>query len=222
MVRLKHRYLLAHILYPDARDSANPKPFKRLEEAPYTVQFHRPSSDRLDGRLLMKVIRNGVVELFGDYGSGMIAGSLQGMLGSAQDIVLLISDLTVLPSVKYFSPATSTAIIRVSRDHYRLVWAALTFTTRLPKPVDQACVIQVVRVSGTIRKSEEAAIRLARQSIRRAQKQASQGKVPTVSDLADNSQKTAIDDDPDMDDISGFADGIEDDDDQVDDDEDGD
>lgn len=76
MVRLKHRYLLAHILYPDAGDS---KPFKGSDEAPYTVKFHRPSSDCLDGRLLMKMIRNGVAELFGDYGSGMVAGSLQGI-----------------------------------------------------------------------------------------------------------------------------------------------
>src|ERR1700761_3781291 len=103
MVRLKHRYLLAHILYPDPKGTPTSKLSEDVKDAPYTVQFHRPSSDRLDARLLLQVIRNGVAELFGDYGSGMIAGSLQGMLGSAQDIVLLISDLTVLPSVKYFS-----------------------------------------------------------------------------------------------------------------------
>ena len=51
-----------------------------------------------------------------------------------------------------------------------MVWAALTFTTRLPKPIDQACVMQVVRVSGTIKKSEEEAIRRARLHIRRAQR----------------------------------------------------
>lgn len=51
-----------------------------------------------------------------------------------------------------------------------MVWAALTFTTRLPKPIDQACVMQVVRVSGTIRKSEEEAIRRARLHIKRAQR----------------------------------------------------
>ena len=84
---------------------------------------------------------------------------------------------------------TSTAIIRVSRDHYRLVWAALTFTTRLPKPVDQACVIQIVRVSGTIKKSEEAAIRLARQSIKRAQRQASKGTVPRGPQSINNFDK---------------------------------
>lgn len=43
-------------------------------------------------------------------------------------------------------------------------------TTHLPKPIDQPCVFQVVRVSGTIKKSEEEAIRRARMSIRRVQK----------------------------------------------------
>lgn len=78
--------------------------------------------------------------------------------------------------VKYFSPATSAAIIRVSRDHYRLVWAALTFITNLPKSLNQPCVVQVVRVSGTIKKAEEEAIRRARISIRRAQRASTKGK----------------------------------------------
>jgi ribonuclease P/MRP protein subunit POP5 len=51
-----------------------------------------------------------------------------------------------------------------------MVWAALSFVTRLPKPIDDACVIQVVRVSGTIKKSEEEAIRRARLAIVRAQR----------------------------------------------------
>lgn len=76
MVRIKHRYLLLNILYPSkdkSRTTAN-----KDKGVPLTVQFRRPSSDRLDGRLLMRVIRDGVSELFGDYGAGMIAGSLQG------------------------------------------------------------------------------------------------------------------------------------------------
>lgn len=50
------------------------------------------------------------------------------------------------------------------------MWAALSFVTKLPRPVDQSCVIQVVRVSGTIRKAEEEAIRRAKASIIRAQR----------------------------------------------------
>ena len=64
--------------------------------------------------------------------------------------------------VKYLSPATSTFILRVSRAHYRLVWAALTFMNRVPVRNGKACTFRVVHVSGTIRKVEEAAVRRAR------------------------------------------------------------
>jgi len=49
-----------------------------------------------------------------------------------------------------------------------MVWAALTFTTRLPRPADAPVVVKVVRVSGTIRKAEEEVIRGAKMIIRRA------------------------------------------------------
>lgn len=148
MVRLKHRYLLVNFLYPSPATSSS-KPAKAV---PDVVQFHQPSSDKLTAGLLIKIIRDGIAELFGDYGAGVTSGTLQ---------------------VKYFSPATSTAIIRVSRDHYRLVWAALSFITRLPHPVNQDCVVQVVRVSGTIRKAEEEAIKRAKQGILHARRDAS-------------------------------------------------
>ena len=70
-------------------------------------------------------------------------------------------------TVKYFSPATATFILRVSRDHYRLVWSALACLTRLP-PEGAPCVMRVVRVSGTIRKSVEEAVRRARVGMERA------------------------------------------------------
>lgn len=56
----------------------------------------------------------------------------------------------------------------MTRAHYRLVWAALSFVTRLPRPIEQNCVIQVVRVSGTIKKAEEEAIRRAKATILQA------------------------------------------------------
>ncbi|PPJ59966.1 hypothetical protein CBER1_11035 [Cercospora berteroae] len=149
MVRIKHRYLLLNILYPNEENTKSTLANKGNNELSWAVQFRRPSSDQFNGGTLHKMIKNGVSELFGDYGAGMIAGSLQ---------------------IKYCSPATSTAIVRVAREHYRLVWAALSFATRLPKPLDQPCVIQVVRVSGTIKKAEEEAIRRARLVILRAQK----------------------------------------------------
>ena len=69
--------------------------------------------------------------------------------------------------MNYFSPATSTAIIRCPRDHYELVWAALTFVTKLPR-VDIPVVCRIVRVSATIKKAEEEVIRRSRAIVKRA------------------------------------------------------
>lgn len=52
----------------------------------------------------------------------------------------------------------------MSREHYRLVWTALSFIKELKgKPV----VVRVVRVSGTIKKVEREAIRRAKVDIKR-------------------------------------------------------
>ncbi|KAL2044380.1 hypothetical protein N7G274_003085 [Stereocaulon virgatum] len=159
MVRIKHRYLLVHILYPEttgpnakSTSSAPAKPF------PHLIQFHRPSPNELTPQLLARAIRDQVLLLYGDYGLALISSSL---------------------NVKYLSPATSTAIIRVSRDHFRLVWGALSYMTDLPKPSKlaptRACVMQVVRVSGTIKKAEEEAVRRARGAILRARREGGEG-----------------------------------------------
>ncbi|KAF2103511.1 hypothetical protein NA57DRAFT_19073, partial [Rhizodiscina lignyota] len=147
MVRIKHRYLLINILYPNAPDATS----KFDGDLPPVVQFQQPSPDNLESQILLRAIRESVVHLFGDYGAGLISSSLK---------------------VNYLSQATSTAIIRVARSQLRIVWAALTFITRLPKPVNTACVIHVVRVSGTIRKAEEAAIQRARESVLKARREA--------------------------------------------------
>ncbi|KZF19373.1 hypothetical protein L228DRAFT_263709 [Xylona heveae TC161] len=148
MVRLKNRYLLVQFLYPST-DSAS-KPSK---DVPALVEFHQPSPPTLTAAVLARAIRAETGYLFGDYGAGMTSGSLV---------------------VKYLSPATSTAIIRVTRAHYRLVWAALSFMTSVPGS-GKPCVVHVVKVSGTIRKAEEEAIRRARNMVLRAKKQNQSG-----------------------------------------------
>lgn len=76
MVRIKHRYLLINILYPGP--SSNPtRAAPAADKIPDVVQFYAPTSDLLDQRLLAKMIREGVGELFGEWGSGMTAGSLK-------------------------------------------------------------------------------------------------------------------------------------------------
>ncbi|KAK3174323.1 hypothetical protein OEA41_001567 [Lepraria neglecta] len=154
MVRIKHRYLLVHILYPESADSKSKITSDTPEKSlPHLVQFHRPSPNELTPQLLARAIRDQVLLLYGDYGLGLVSSSL---------------------NVKYLSPATSTAIIRCSRDHYRLVWGALAYMTHLPKNSKQApprpCVMQVVRTSGTIKKAEQEAIKRARAAILRAKR----------------------------------------------------
>jgi len=83
MVRIKHRYLLVDILYPSIKPMGPTQRAEHDDEVPFTVQIHRPSPARFDAKLLLKMTRDGVAELFGDYGSGMIAGSLQGMPAAA-------------------------------------------------------------------------------------------------------------------------------------------
>ena len=78
MVRLKHRYLLVNILYPEQEPRNTRHPSAMKDELPYTVQFRRPGPEQLSGKLLIRVIREGVADLFGDYGSGMVTGSLVG------------------------------------------------------------------------------------------------------------------------------------------------
>jgi len=77
-------------------------------------------------------------------------------------IAILLTFYADLLTVKYLSPATSTFILRVSRAHYRLVWAALSFMNQVPVKNGRPCIFRVVRVSGTMRKIEEEAVRRAK------------------------------------------------------------
>ena len=146
MVRIKHRYLLVNILSPE---SENIRPSKSTASVPNLIQFHAPSPDSFTPQLFSRLIKEQVSLLYGDYGLGLVSGSLK---------------------ILYLSPATSTAIVRVARDHYRIVWAALAFITEVPNAgkAPKRCVMRVVRVSGTVRKAEEEAIRRARMAILKA------------------------------------------------------
>ena len=64
----------------------------------------------------------------------------------------------------------------MSRAHYRLVWAALAFMNRVPVRDGRPCVFRVVRVSGTIRKVEEEAVRRAKLLVTAARDEMTGGK----------------------------------------------
>ena len=141
MVRIKHRYLLFNILYPGEEPRRNADP-----NLPPSLVF-RASPVQLETGPLLRALRASIALHFGDVGSGLTAPSLK---------------------IVYFSPATSTAIVRCPRQHFRLVWAALTYMTSVPGPTrgsNAACVVQVVRVSGTIKKSEEELLKRSKRDI---------------------------------------------------------
>ncbi|GAA6056239.1 hypothetical protein JCM3770_002103 [Rhodotorula araucariae] len=83
---------------------------------------------------VISLLRDSLAVNFGDIGAGEVGGTF---------------------SIKYLSPSTSTLILRVAREHHRTLWAALTL---LRKVGGQECVARVVHVSGTIRKTQHAAI----------------------------------------------------------------
>ncbi|KAI9752842.1 MAG: Transcription initiation factor IIA small chain (TFIIA 13.5 kDa subunit) [Chaenotheca gracillima] len=162
MVRIKHRYLLVHILYPSGRSSSHTAAHAEKDaedDLPWPVQFHRPTPAAINTQLLLRAIRNQIQFLYGDWGAGVTSASL---------------------AVKYFSNSTSTFILRVARAHYRLVAAALAWMNELPSDKGSSssgrgaesganertdCIFRVVRVSGTIRKSEEEALRRAKEVV---------------------------------------------------------
>lgn len=69
MVRLKQRYLLLDILYPDP--STWPPTSQQNQSA---HRIHAPTADTLTPALLAKLIRDQVSELFGDWGVGRLGG----------------------------------------------------------------------------------------------------------------------------------------------------
>ncbi|PNY26539.1 Ribonuclease P/MRP protein subunit POP5 [Tolypocladium capitatum] len=118
-----------------------PDPAERVPDA---VARCRPTVERLTPPALLKAIRAEVAQLFGDYGSGALEGHL---------------------SVKYLSLATSTFILRCSRSHHQMLWAALTCMDHVPVKDGRPCLFRVVRVSGTMRKASEEAVRQSRSII---------------------------------------------------------
>ncbi|ORY29020.1 ribonuclease P/MRP protein subunit, partial [Naematelia encephala] len=89
-----------------------------------------------DSASIFRAIRGIIQDVFGDEGWGRVASSFK---------------------VVYHSTLTSITILRVARQHYRLVWAALTLVTR-HSPSNSTVIPRVIAVSGTIKKVENHAI----------------------------------------------------------------
>jgi ribonuclease P/MRP protein subunit POP5 len=180
MVRVKFRYLVVNFLYPEPLA-------KSKTQLPDLVQIHSPTPDAFHAGILMRMIRDEVAELYGDYGMGMVSAALKGKSSSTTQYN--ITTRLLIPTVNYWSPSTSTAIIRCPRDHYEMVWAALTYVTHLPKPLLLPVVIRVIRVTATIRKAEEEVIRRSQLIIQRAKNWEGKGDLPMLQSVEKAAEK---------------------------------
>lgn len=73
MVRIKHRYLLVNILYPELENAPS------KNQIPDTIVFNQPTTDALASFALQRAIEAEVIKLFGEYGGGAVKASLQSM-----------------------------------------------------------------------------------------------------------------------------------------------
>ena len=97
MVRVKHRYLLVNILYPE------PEQYPRKATLADTIQFHHPSPDDLTPQLLARAIRDQISLLYGDYGAGLTNSGLNGDFTLFEVRTVLRNRLTPLCSQISFS-----------------------------------------------------------------------------------------------------------------------
>lgn len=125
MVRLKSRYILFEIIYPPTL--TNPPPTYSLKTS---LKLHHQTSS-ISGRDLLQLIKNSLNETYGDFGSGLHASSLM---------------------LKYFSPRTSTGILRTPRDNFELIVGTLMMIKAVQ---GRDCIINVIHVSGTIKMCQE-------------------------------------------------------------------
>jgi len=119
------------------------------------VQLLHPSQGvtatwtQLTPQKIYTALKNSLIHNFGEVGWGAVSASL---------------------NVKYFSPVTGMAIIRVARDHFRLAWGAVTLLTILD---GQRVLPFVVHVSGTIKHVQIAAVKYNRELVAKAKRRAS-------------------------------------------------
>ena len=66
MVRVKFRYLVVNFLYP------SPAPKSRTA-LPDLIQIHSPTPDAFNAGALVRLLRDAIEDLYGDYGSGMVS-----------------------------------------------------------------------------------------------------------------------------------------------------
>lgn len=72
MVRIKERYLLVNIIYPEAtHDPAT-------ADLPDVLVYNQPTTNAFNHGSLKRAITSEITNLFGDYGAGAVERSLRG------------------------------------------------------------------------------------------------------------------------------------------------
>ncbi|CAI4054273.1 hypothetical protein N7582_000031 [Saccharomyces uvarum] len=132
MVRLKSRYILFEILYPPTDTDVE----ESVSKADILLSHHRASPAEVSIKAIIQEIRRSLSLNLGDYGSAKCSSLLQ---------------------LKYFSNRTSTGIIRCHREDCDLVIMALMLMSKIGDV--GGLIVNPVKVSGTIKKIEQFAIR---------------------------------------------------------------
>ncbi|VEU21468.1 DEKNAAC102723 [Brettanomyces naardenensis] len=139
MVRLKTRYILFEILYPQRNTIPIEESYDTVSKS--IISLHQPSSQQVNGKQIIHLIKASLQKNFGDYGTSMAVGL----------------------TMRYFSTRTSTGILRVSRSNCMYIVAAMTFISSLE---DEKCIFNCIGVSGSIKKCEDRSIERSRLMIR--------------------------------------------------------
>lgn len=142
MVRLKTRYIIFQLRYPDQKDCGNTSVSEDRE--PFDILIE--SSATLSPKLLISTLRLSLSRNFGDDA---------------------LSDSLTTFSIKYFSNKTSTGILRVHRDSVDKVLAAMFFVQTLE---GRNVIWDSVGVCGSIKKCERLAINRNKELIKRVKK----------------------------------------------------
>ncbi|KAM3163276.1 Ribonuclease P [Lachancea thermotolerans] len=136
MVRLKSRYVLFEVLYPEGRTLTSENNVNNLSKREVLLRHHQVTPARVTVKTILQELRRVIQFNFGDYGSGKANSLLQ---------------------IKYFSNRTSTGIIRCSREDYEIVVIALTLMNKIDEL--EGVLLNPIKVSGTIKRIEQYAVK---------------------------------------------------------------
>ncbi|KAH3902868.1 related to Ribonucleases P/MRP protein subunit POP5 [Saccharomycodes ludwigii] len=139
MVRFKSRYVLFEIIYPLTEEVD----MSGLSSNDIKLLFHKYTPTEVTPKVIMTDLKKIIQLYFGDVGLGHSTSMFQ---------------------LKYFSNKTSTGIIRCSREDCGYIISGLTLMTKLG--AQKNMIVNVIKVSGTMKKIEEFAIKWSKDNLK--------------------------------------------------------